>query len=113
MPNIGDIYTAIVYYSGQSGNNKPRPVIITNVLNSDFYTIAEITSVPPNPSGYFGKFKEPITKWQESGLDDPSWVKCYKGNVHNIHISRLHQYIGDMNKEDFQNAIKNIYYNNN
>ncbi len=113
MPKIGDIYTVIIYYKGQSGNNKQRPVIITNTLNNGEYTIAEITSIPPkDPPIHHDKFKEPIVLWQECGLDQPSWVKCHKGNVHNIAGSRLHQYVGAMDSHDFQNAVMNIYYNN-
>lgn len=114
MPNIRDIYTARVYYRGHSGNNKPRPVLIINTLQNDMFTIAEITSVSPkDPPSYFDRFKEPILKWQQCGLDQESWVKCFKGNIHNVDGSRLHQHIGSMDVEDFNNAVMNIFTKNN
>lgn len=112
MPNARDVYTAIIYYKGLKGDNKPRPVVIINTIDSNRCTIAEITSVPSkNPPNYFARFKVPILKWQECGLDEESWVKCFKENVHNISIDRLHQYIGTMDYQDFVNVVRNIYDN--
>lgn len=65
MPERQDIYTTIIYYRGQSGASKKRPVVILNILANNFVTIAEITSVPPkkNP-GFYDKFKEEIVNWE-------------------------------------------------
>lgn len=113
MPNIGDIYTAIIYYRGSSGNSKLRPVLVINDLRNGFYTIAEITSVPPkNPPGYYDGFKEPIIKWQECGLDEASFVKCKSNNIHNIEGIRLHQHIGSIDSVDFSNIINKIIISN-
>ena len=102
MPNIGDIFTALIYYKGQSGPAKARPVLVVNDLGNDWYTIVEITSVPPkSPPGYYDGFKEPIKNWWECGLDQQSYVKCSPNNVHNVEGIRLHQHIGTMNTDDF------------
>ncbi|HBW38769.1 type II toxin-antitoxin system PemK/MazF family toxin [Desulfosporosinus sp. BICA1-9] len=113
MPERRDIYTAIIYYRGQSGASKLRPVVILNELENNIVTIAEITSVPPkkNP-GFYDKFKEEIVNWEKCGLAEPSWVKCFKENTHNINIGRLHDKIGVMDSQDFENAVMNMYYNN-
>ncbi|MFA6808921.1 MAG: hypothetical protein WCR27_08000 [Eubacteriales bacterium] len=112
IPDVRDVYTAIIYYKGLKGDKKLRPVVIINMIDSKRCTIAEITSVPPkDPPNYFARFKEPILKWQECGLDKASWVKCFKENIHNINVNRLHQYIGTMNYQDFINVVKNIYDN--
>ena len=109
MPKIGDIYTAIIYYRGSSGNSKPRPVLVINDLGSGFYTIAEITSVPPkNPPSYYDGFKESIIKWKECGLDEASFVKCKDNNIHKVEGIRLHQYIGSIDPNDFNNIINKI-----
>lgn len=112
MPNIRDVYTAIIYFKGRTGNNKPRPVVILNAFENNMFTVAEVTGTSPDKTTYFSSFKEPILLWNEAGLDRPSWVKCYKGNVHNINGSRLHQYIGIMDNSDWENAVMSIYYNN-
>lgn len=109
MPGIGDIYIAIIYYKGLSGNSKPRPVLVLNDLGEGYYTIAEITSVPPkNPPSYFDDFKVPIAKWQECGLDEASFVKCNNNNIHNVEGIRLHQYIGSISPVDFNHIIDKI-----
>lgn len=100
MPNIGDIYTAIIYFRGRSGNSKPRPVLVLNDLGNGFYTIAEITSKKPkNPPSYYDQFKEFINGWHKCRLDEPSYVKCK--NIHNIEGIRLHDYIGSMDYKEF------------
>ncbi|MDD2402175.1 MAG: type II toxin-antitoxin system PemK/MazF family toxin [Clostridia bacterium] len=107
MPDIGDIYTAIIYFKGHSRNFKVRPVLVLNDLNNGWYTIAEITSISPkNPPGYYDLYKEPILNWQECGLNEPSFVKCK--NIHNVEEIRLHNKIGTMNYNDFINIVDKI-----
>jgi len=114
MPEQRDTYKVIIYYRGQSGAHKIRPVVILNDLGNNLFTIAEITSVSPkNPPKPYDRFKEQIINWEQCGLNEPSWVKCFEENVHNIDIRRLHEKIGVMDSQDFENAIMNIYYNNN
>lgn len=113
MADIGDVYTVMIYFKGQEGDYKPRPVVVLNTLGNNQYTIVEITSIKPKESPtYFDQFKEEIKEWQQAELDQPSWAKCYKGNIHNISENRLHEYIGEMDSEDFKNVAKNIYKNN-
>lgn len=107
MPDSRDIYTVRIYYKGQSGTFKSRPILVINELGNGWYTIAEITSVPPkDPPSYYDQLKEPIIKWDECGLDKPSFIKCK--NIHNIEGSRLYQQIGIMDTDDFINIINKI-----
>jgi len=102
-----DIYLVRIYFKGQSGTFKTRPVLILNNLSDGWVTIAEITSVPPKqPPSHYDKFKEPILKWAECGLTNPSFIKCK--NIHNIEISRLFQKIGIMDDDEFINIIEKI-----
>ena len=94
MPDSGDVYTATIYFKGLSGNCKIRPVLVLNDLKNGWYTIAEITSVAPkNPPGYYDLFKEAIIKWQECGLDEPSYVKCNNNNIHPKFGDIFYQYL--------------------
>lgn len=108
MPDSKAIYLVRIYYKGQSGIFKSRPVLILNNLGNGWVTIAEITSTPPKqPPSHFDKIKEPIIKWAEYGLTNPSFIKCK--NLHNIEISRLYQKIGIMEDDEFFNIIEKIY----
>lgn len=108
MPDSKDIYLVRIYYKEQSGIFKSRAVLILNNLGNGWVTIAEITSIPPKrPPSHFDKFKEPIIKWGEYGLTNPSFIKCK--NLHNIEISRLYQKIGIMDDDEFLNIIEKIY----
>ena len=72
MPDPRDIYLVKIYYKGQTGTFKTRPVLLINNLANDWVTIAEITSVPPKlPPSYYDKFKEPIINWIDCGLTSP------------------------------------------
>lgn len=107
MPDSRDIYLVKIYYKGQTGTFKTRPVLLINNLGNGWVTIAEITSVPPRqPPSYYDKFKEPIINWIEYGLNEPSYIKCK--NIHNIEISRLDQKVGIMNADEFINVIEKI-----
>ncbi|MDD3833616.1 MAG: type II toxin-antitoxin system PemK/MazF family toxin [Oscillospiraceae bacterium] len=99
----------LIYYKGRSGNCKVRPVLVLNTLNNGWCTIVEITSVAPkNPPGYYDLFKEPILKWKECGLDEPSYVKCNSNNIHNVEEIRLRNKIGKVDYNDFINIVDKI-----
>lgn len=69
MPNISDIYSVRIFYKGQTGQSKIRPVLILNNIG-DIVTIAEITTAEPkNPPTYYDSFKEEIKCWRECGLE--------------------------------------------
>lgn len=111
MPNSKDIYLVRMYYKGQSEAFKSRPVLILNNLGNGWVTIVEITSVPPKqPPSHYDKFKEPIIKWKQCGLANPSFIKCK--NIHNIEISRLFKKIGIMEDDEFINIIDKIDLSN-
>jgi mRNA interferase MazF len=112
IPSIQDIYLMRVYFKGVSGDFKVRPVLIIDFDEELLlFTIVEITSVPQKiPPGHYDKFKEPITNWQESGLDEPSYVKCT--NIHRVEPKRLHKKIGSLNTLDFNNIIEKITFYN-
>lgn len=108
-PAISEVWTARIYFKGNSGINKPRPVLVVNVDEENNYTIQEITSVKPKePPTFYDNFKELIDKWKESGLDEPSYVKCAPSNTHKVERIRLHGYVGVMAEEDFENIIEKI-----
>lgn len=107
MPDSKDIYLVQIYYKGQLGAFKSRPVLILNTLGNGWVTIAEITSVPPKkPPSHYDKFKEPIIRWDAYGLANPSFIKCK--NIHNIETLRLFKKIGIMDDEEFMNIIEKI-----
>jgi len=107
MPESRDIYLVRIYYKGQSGTFKSRPVLILNTFSNGWVTIAEITSVPPRqPPSYYDKYKEPIVKWTRYGLTEPSFLKCK--NIHNIKESRLSCKIGTFDEDEFINIIDKI-----
>ncbi len=110
MTDIGEVYLVKIYFKGQKGDNKNRPVVIINVdKENDINTIAEITSVKPDGS-YYSQFKEKINNWKICGLDKISYVKCK--NVHNITNDRLFKQIGIMDDDDLLRIIdKVIEYN--
>lgn len=111
MPDSKDIYLVRIYYTGQSGAFKSRPVLILNNLGNGWVTIVEITTVPPKqPPSHYDKFKEPIIRWAQYGLAYPSFIKCK--NIHNIEISRLFQKIGIMADDEFINIIEKIDLSN-
>lgn len=111
MVNITDIYVMRVYYKGNSRDFKDRPVLIYYQDETGLFSVAEITSVPPkDPPGYYDNFKAEITKWQECGLDDPSYVKCK--NIHRVEEEKLYKHIGTIDLYDFDIIIdKIIEYN--
>ncbi len=95
MPQFGELYTAIVYFQGNADNAKSRPVLVVDDTEEKLITIAEVTSKEPKyPPKYFDNFKVEISDWEIAGLKYPSWVKCYKGNVHRISRDRALKYIG-------------------
>jgi len=107
MPESRDIYIVRIYYKGQSGTFKSRPILILNNLGNGWVTIAEITSVPPKqPPSYYDKYKEPIIKWAKYGLTELSFIKCK--NIHNIEESRLYRKIGTIDEDEFINIIDKI-----
>ena len=108
IPSIQDVYLMRVYFKGVSGDFKVRPVLLIDFDEElQLFTIVEITSVPPKmPPGYYDKFKEPVTNWEESGLDEPSYVKCK--NIHRVDPTRLLKKIGSLNTIDFDNIIEKI-----
>lgn len=106
MTDIGEVYLVKIYFKGQEGDNKLRPVVIINIDDEKIInTIAEITSIPPNGS-YYSQFKEKIKEWQQCGLDKISYVKCR--NVHNVDNDKLFQQIGIMAEDDFIRIIDKI-----
>ena len=108
MIEIGDIYTARIYYSDDLNQNesKVRPVFIFNIdVESDTYTIAEITTQQPR-GGYYCQFKELIVNWQHYGLRKKSYVKCK--NIRNFRRNDLISFIGYV-EDDLINILTKIY----
>lgn len=108
MVNQADIYTATIYYVGNSGDSKDRPVLILDEADEfGFVLIAEITSVPPkNPPTYYDGFKEEIKKWQEYGLNERSFVKCK--NTHQVEEDKLINKVGTMDYDEFVHIVEQI-----
>ena len=101
---------ANIYYKGQEGEAKRRPVLIIDDSEDDLLTIAEITSVEPNdPPKTFDLFKVEIADWKAAGLDKPSWVKCYKTNVHRVPKDRLIKFIGEVEDLTMLNVLEKIF----
>ena len=95
LTNFAELHTARVYFKGNDGDNKIRPVLIIDDSEDDLITIAEITSEEPkNPPKYFDNFKVEITGWLAAGLDKRSWVKCHESTVHRVPKDRVVKYIG-------------------
>ena len=97
---FGELYLAKVYYKGTTGPYKERPVLIVDdsEYETGLITFAELTGTEPNnPPKYFDKFKVEIHDWKTTGLDEQSWVKCYIGNIHRVHKSRMLKKIGAVN----------------
>lgn len=106
MYGIGDVCLVKIYYKGTSGPYKKRPVLIFNTIGS-YYTITEITSVPPKvPPGFYDQFKEPIHNWQACGLDESSYAKC--ANTHNVEKVRFVRKLGTMDADDFMCIVERI-----
>jgi mRNA interferase MazF len=107
MSLVRKIFKVKIYFQGTSGPYKSRPVLVIDYdqVNA-LYTIAEITSVPPNLAGYYDKFKEPIIHWRQCGLVKASYVKCK--NIHRVEKSRLFEQIGIINADDFINIVEKI-----
>ena len=107
MSLVSKIFKVKIYFQGTSGPYKSRPVLVIDYdSESNLCTIAEITSVPPNPTGFLEKFKEPIIHWRQCGLVKPSYVKCK--NIHRVDKSRLFEQIGTMNADDFIHIVEKI-----
>ncbi|AEB77358.1 type II toxin-antitoxin system PemK/MazF family toxin [Clostridium botulinum] len=110
MADIKDIYIVRIYYEDKIEKAKNRPIIIINKNVTDketSYTISEITSAKPkDPPRHFDKFKEPIVKWKEAGLDKMSFVKVNK--LYKIPSNKLYKKIGVMTDEDFDKVINRI-----
>jgi mRNA interferase MazF len=106
-PNIGDIYKVLIYFEDDETQYKSRPAVIINIQEDKYFTIAEITSIPPNvPPKYYDSFKVPIYKYSEAGLNRMSYVKANK--LHKIVEDKLYEFLGKMDLEDLQNAINKI-----
>lgn len=108
MADIGDVYTGFIYFKGNTGDHKDRPFLIIDYVD-ELYTIVEITSVEPkNPPGYFDTCKQYLEDWSVAGLEDPSWAKCHKNNIHRIDEIRFHKYLGSVTSDDFFTIFKKI-----
>lgn len=109
MVSFGETYTAEVYFKGTSGKSKRRPVLIVDDTEDGVITFTEITSSKPkDPPGYYDGFKVEITDWQSAGLEEPSWAKCHKGNVHRAPKDRIIKRIGSVNNEVMTNVLTKI-----
>lgn len=107
MSLVSKIFKVKIYFQGTSGEYKSRPVLVIDYdQENDLYTIAEITYIPPNPTGFYEKFKEPIIHWRQCGLVKQSYVKCK--NIHRVEKSRLFEQIGIMNADDFIHIVEKI-----
>lgn len=110
MPNIGDIYKVKVFFKGTSGPYKVRPVLIVDEDSENgLFTIAELTSVEPkNPPGRFDAYKQKLEDWGSAGLDEETYVKCFKGNIHRVQDYRLFEFIGSVTSDDITNIFTKI-----
>lgn len=109
MGKFKDVHLAKVYYKGQEGEAKRRPVLIIDDSEDHLLTIAEITSVEPyNPPKKHDAFKVEILDWKSAGLDKPSWVKCYKTNVHRVSKDRLIKFVGEVDDLTMLNVLEKI-----
>jgi mRNA interferase MazF len=108
VPFTKEVFITKVYFKGQTGIYKTRPVLILNYDDvRDVCTLVEITSVAPkDPPKYYDTFKEEIMYWELCGLDEKSYVKCK--NVHNVHGLELNQKIGIMHDDDFYRIVEKI-----
>ncbi len=109
MANFGELHTAYVYFKGTEGDFKTRPVLIIDDSEEALITFAEISSVEPNiPPKYFDSFKIEIIEWSQAGLNEHSWVKCHKGNIHRVPKDRVGKYIGIVDDESLLRIIDRI-----
>lgn len=110
MAKFGDIYIAKVYFKGQAGQSKRRPVLIVDDSEDNLFTIAEITSVEPNdPPKTYDLFKIDIPDWKVAGLDRQSWVKCHKSNIHRVPRNRLINFVGEVGERTMLDILDRIY----
>ncbi|WP_077212374.1 type II toxin-antitoxin system PemK/MazF family toxin [Bacillus dakarensis] len=108
MAKVGDVYKVRIYFKGKSGTNKPRPVLIID-QDEEYFTIVELTSVEPKePPGYFDNCKQKIVDWVRAGLDEESYAKCHKGNIHRVEESRLFEYLGTLTANDLINVLEKV-----
>lgn len=105
LVSFGELYLAKVYYKGAKGSYKDRPVLIVDDSEEDLVTFAELTTKPPK---YFGTFKVEVYNWKTAGLDKQSWVKCYIGNIHRVHKSRMFNKIGLVNPNVITEVLEKI-----
>jgi mRNA interferase MazF len=104
--DIKDICSIKIFFKGNFGKSKIRPVLILNKTDEK-YTIVEITSESPkNPPTYYDQFKEEIKNWEEYGLERKSYIKCK--NIHNVKPIKFLRKIGTMSNNDFEFFIQKI-----
>lgn len=109
MRRLGQVHVSRIYFQGDRGRFKNRPVLVVKDTERNLYQIAQITSVPPkNPPKYHDQYKVKIKNWKELGLDKPSWVNCYKKNMHRISGKRLNKYIGHADNELMRDVIRMV-----
>lgn len=69
----------------------------------------EITSIEPNnPPQYFDNFKMELTNWKVFGLNAPSWVKCYRGNIHRVPNGKLIKRLGSVDSQTLADVLHRI-----
>ena len=109
MVSFGEAYTAKVYFKGVNGTYKKRPVLIVDDSEEGLITFAEITGTKPSvPPKYYDRFKVEIVDWQSVGLNEQSWVKCHKGNLHRVSKDRMIHRIGRVGNEVMEEVLTKI-----
>lgn len=109
MAQIGDIYSVKMYYKGTKGPFKFRPVLIIEDEDSRICTIVEITTTEPEePPKHYDQYKVFFEDWATSGLNEKSWAKCNKTNIHKVKRDRLRKRLGEASNQDLFNIITKI-----
>lgn len=107
---VGDVFWLTVTYP-KTNETETRPVVIYDIDNEilKIASFATITTSKIEDFDYrYDKWKTPIFKWKEAGLDKPSYVKANNIATINKEIFTSKNYIGKMSRSDLINAIRKI-----
>lgn len=108
--NVGDVYWLTVTYPANDAV-ETRPVVIYGFENglpliASFATIT--SSEIRNFDGTYDKWKSPIFRWKDAGLDKKSYIKA--NNIATVDATVFNQkdYIGRLVDFDLSNALVKI-----
>src|SRR5690625_1844254 len=108
--NVGDVYWLTVTYP-KTSEVETRPVVICDFDGSApiVASFAAITGVEIKDfEGKYDKWKSPIFKWRDAGLDKESYVKANNIAVVDAAVFNKKDYIGQLVDFDLRNALIKI-----